>query len=185
MTKRCIPSRRLRPAAAQGFGLPLAMLGCFTLLLGSLSVQTVALEARLEQGASRRQRLAEDLLASAAQRLVGELNGHHRCLLALPLERWSEAGAGCAGAGVQTALRRGNVLGADYQLLAWQPLASGAGADLLLELEPPAVVQGAVQGAAQPGPRRAAFRVAMVAAEEGAPPRVVDLREQGLRGVTP
>jgi len=176
MTRRCIGGRGrgLRPAAEQGFVLPLAMLGCFTLLLSSLSVHTVAMEARLEQGAARRQRLAEDLLASAAQRLVGELNGHHRCLLALPLERWSEAGPGCAGAAVLTTLRRGNVLGEDYQLLAWQPLAGGGGADLLLELEP--------EAEERPGPRRAAFRVALVAGE-GTQPRVVDLLERGLRGV--
>lgn len=155
--------------------LPLAMLGCFTLLLGSLSVQTAALEARLEQGASRRQRQAEDLLASAAQQLVGDLGGHYPCLLSLPLEQWSAAPADCAPAATLSRLQAGQVFGEGYRLLAWQPQAGEAAAELLLELTPNAQVPA--------GPRRAAFRVALAAEATGV--RVVDLRELGLRGVSP
>lgn len=149
------------------------MLGCFSLLLGSLSVQTAALEARLEQGAARRQRQAEDLLASAAQQLVGELAEQHACLLSLPLEHWAAMGTACAPVAVQMQLRNGQVLTESYRLLTWQPQQDGTTAELLLEL--------AGSGQSPPRPRRAVFQVTMQVTASAR--RVLDLRLQGLRGV--
>lgn len=163
-----------------GFALPLALLGAFGLLLGSLALQTVGLAARQQTAVVLRLRQAEDRLASAAHRLVGTISRQHGCLLALPLASWSTAGLACADPAELAQLLES--LGPEglVRLIDWQPGPAGAdgglGADLLLEAQAPA-------GSVPPDepPRRAAFALTLT----GDPLRAADLRGLGLRGVTP
>ena len=92
----------------------------------------------------------------------------------------STAGSACAGpADLAELLERQGTEGR-LRLIDWQPGPPGAGgeleAELLLEAEAPA-------GSVPLGdpPRRAAFALNLL----GQPPRAVDLRGLGLRGVTP
>ena len=169
----CSPGRGI----AGVFLVPLASLASLVLLLGCLSMQSVALQNARRLAALARLRQAEDSLMSAAQLLVARLQSQHRCLLPLALARWSAGG--CASTSQLSDLARGEVDSVPYQLLAWQPQANAAlpavagpdGAELLLELRPrhgePAL--------------RSAFAVGL----EGSPSRVRDLRLLGLRGTAP
>jgi hypothetical protein len=147
------------------------------LLLGSLSVQAVSLQGRLRGSAEQQLQVSEDRLASAAQLLVARIQLHHACLLPLALEQW--AGAGCADATDLEQLLRGEVFGADWQLLHWQPVgaaqgaaAAAAAAEQRLTLEIALAAQGL-----EPS-RRAGFELRLA----GLPWRVVELRPLGLRG---
>lgn len=164
----------LQRPQASGFVLPIALLASLMLMLGSLSLQTVSLQERLRLAGLLRARQAEDLLVSAAQRLLAGLNSHQACLLSLPLEHWAAPGLACAGAAAPPPLP---VLAGAARLVQWRPGPDAA--ELLLEL--PAA------GARAPA-RRGAFRVAL-APRPGpggvAQLQAVDLRWQGLRGVTP
>jgi len=154
----------------QGFILPMAIGSALLLLLGSLSVQTVALQGRLGQASREGRGRQEDALAAAAQQLVAVMNLRHPCLLVLPLTRWSQEGRPCASAPEQAALLRGEGGGSRWHLLDWR--SSAAGAEALIELD------SAASGAP---PRRAAFAVALLAEPLRAqPPRLL-----GLRGVAP
>lgn len=161
-----------------GFALPLALVGAFGLLLGSLALQSVGLAARQQTAVMLRLRQAEDRLASAAHRLVGTISRRHGCLLALPLASWPTAGRACAGPGDVAQLLESLGPEGRVRLIDWQPGAAGAGggveAELLLEAEAP-------EGAAPEGelPRRAAFTLLLA----GEPLRPAELRGQGLRGV--
>lgn len=169
---RAAPAAPTSPGApnAAGFALPLALLVALLLLLGALSAQTASLQLRSRSGNDQRLAAAEDVLQSAAQQLLGRLNRQHRCLLLLPLEQWPRLEGSCGSGAELAALRSDRVLGSAWQLLAWQPGAGGT-ADLLLETLPAAGADG----------QRAQFTVEL----SGNPPRIVDLRLRGLRGVTP
>jgi len=167
-------------AKSAGFALPLALMGGFGLLLGSLALQSVGLAARQQTAVMLRLRQAEDRLASAAHRLVDTISRRHGCLLALPLASWPTAGSACAGPADLVQLLDSQGPEGRLRLIDWQPGPPGAGgeleAELLLEAEAPA-------GSVPLGdpPRRAAFALNLL----GQPPRAVDLRGLGLRGVTP
>jgi len=154
----------------QGFAMPLAVAASLALLLGSLSLQSACLQGHLQTGAELDQRQAEDQLFSAANQLLGALNRHHRCLLALPLEQWASQGQDCSNATEQAALVQNTSLGQPYRLLQWQPRPEAAGSVELL-LEAPA------QGA-RPS-RQAAFAVTL----QGSPALASQLLPLGLRGV--
>lgn len=158
-----------------GFVLPVSIGASLLLVLSGLSLQTATLQARARLGSTLRLRHSEDALLSAAQQLIGQLNQRHGCLLVLPLPDWQDQGTVCADAGEQAGLEAGDVLGVPFRLVEWSPGSSPAGdgsrAELLLELGP----------AGDRLPQRAAFSVQLT----GTPPRAVDLREQGLRGVGP
>ena len=167
--------RRHRPGhqghgSAQGFILPLAISASLLLLLGSLSVQSAALQSRLSQAAREELRQQEDAMISAAQRLVAALNQSHPCLLPLPLASWPEQGRSCADPLQQDAVQRGLGEGRAWRLLDWQPRSDSA--ELLLELEPSAPAGRA---------RRAALSVLL----GGEPLRASSVRLLGLRGITP
>jgi len=170
---------RMRKKSA-GFALPLALMGGFGLLLGSLALQSVGLAARQQSAVMLRLRQAEDRLSSAAHRLVATISQRHACLLALPLANWPTAGSACAGPAELALLQDSPGPEGRVKLIDWQPAAPGAdGAvetELLLEVEAPA---GAVP-LGEP-PRRAAFALSLA----GQPPRPADLWMLGLRGVTP
>ncbi|MFZ0408593.1 MAG: hypothetical protein WAM11_10855 [Cyanobium sp.] len=169
---------RPRSIPATGFLLPLASLASLLLLLGCLSMQTVALQSAQRLAAVARMRQAEDNLMSAAQQLVASLQRQYPCLLPLALDQWS--GAACVNATQLTSLARGDVNAIPYQLVGWRPQAVAAdplgadpvaGAEMLLELRP---------SDGKP-PLRSAFAVAL----QGLPPQVRDLRLLGLRGIAP
>jgi len=165
-----VPRRPQRSRSSeQGFILPLALGVSLLALLGSLSLQSLALQSHLDQANEVGRGRDEDALAGAAQRLVAELNLHHSCLLPLPLSRWSEEGQGCAGLPQQAALQgEGGVFGG--RLLGWSP--GPWDAEALIEADP------AVPGGMA---RRAVFRVPL----QADPPRALFPRLLGLRGVAP
>jgi hypothetical protein len=145
------------------------------LLLGSLSAHSVSLQHRLQGALEQQQRRAEDRLVSVGQQLLADLNRSHACLLALPLERWSDQGLACASAEGVTALRAGQVLGTSYRLIGWRPDVQPA--ELLLEL---------TAAGSQPA-RRGAFAVELMPPQPPSrlQPQVSDVRLLGLRGVEP
>jgi len=159
----------LPPSQESGFVLPLALGVSMLLLLGSLSLQTVALQGHLDQVSQASRGRDEDALVGAAQRLVGELNRRHPCLLPLPLSRWPQDGQACAGLPQQQALLGvGGSFGG--RLIAWHPDLHQA--EALIEADPTG--PGGIA-------RRAAFSVAL----QADPPRALSPRLLGLRGVAP
>ena len=153
------------PDPAGGFVLPLAISACLVALLGSLSVQSAVLQNHWLQASRQGLRQQEDALASAAQQLVGRINRLHPCLLALPLEQWSLAGAHCPAPFPLELLIEGEEPRGHWRLLAWQPgrASEDDSATALLELTP---------SAGRMAPRRARFTVPLA----GEP-----LRAQGVR----
>lgn len=167
--------RRLDPPARDGFVLPLAALVSLLILLGSLSLQSLSLQGQARGEALGQMAIAEDLLASAAQVLVAEIQLHHPCLLALPQEQW--AGAGCVSPMDLAQLGDGEVLGAAWHLVRWQPQATVVApipqkaVDLQIELSASRISP----------PRRSAFLLRLA----GEPWRVRDLVPLGLRAGLP
>lgn len=165
------PRSGLGPVGEPAQVMPLAIGAAALLLLMSLALHGLALQARLQGGALERLRREEDVLVSGAHRLVAALNGSHGCLLAVPLERWEVDGAACATPAVLATLRRAEVMTAPVVLLAWQPQPDGVTAVLELGLEP-----GPGRGA-----RRGRFEVRLL----GVPQQGVDLRTRFLTGGLP
>ena len=159
----------LPPSSESGFVLPLALGVSMLLLMGSLSLQTVALQGHLDQVSQAERGRDEDALVGAAQRLVGELNRRHACLLSLPLSRWPQEGQSCASLPQQEALL-GEARSFGGRLLAWSPGATEA--EALIEAEP--AVHGEIA-------RRAVFKVVL----HSDPLRAQSPRLLGLRGVAP
>lgn len=149
--------------------LPLALGVSMILLLSSLSLQTVALQSHLDQVSQAGRGRDEDALVGAAQRLVGELNRRHACLLSLPLSRWPQEGQSCASLPQQEALV-GEAGSFGGRLLAWSPGATEA--EALIEAEP--AVAGGIA-------RRAVFKVGL----DANPLRAQSPRLMSLRGVAP
>ena len=115
----------IRPVASKGFALPLALITSALLLLSSLSLQTLALQARQRS----RQVLATaqtiDAERSVAMAFQQHATGAHACLLALPSSEW-DGSAVCPGAN-SAALQSGRVADREWQLLQWQPHGAMAG----------------------------------------------------------
>jgi len=124
-----------RPSAQSGFVLPLAISTSVVLLLGSASLHTLALHGRLR---ARQQWLAttqRDQLRSAAMTVMAQASDPaQRCVLAWPSSQWSGVAASCPEADLDR-LRQGDVEGASWQLLHWQPTAEGATLQLALNGE--------------------------------------------------
>ena len=116
---------RLPDPHQRGFALPLALTTSALLLLSSLSLQTLALQARQRSRqslATVQTRDAERSVAMAFQQLAA---GAHACLLALPSSEW-EGSAHCPGAN-PAALQSGRVVDRDWELMSWQPNGVMAG----------------------------------------------------------
>jgi hypothetical protein len=159
----------------QGFALALALVGAMVLLLGCLAAQSSLHQVRLSTAAANEQRRVEDALASAAHQLVDQVVRRHGCLLLLPLQDWAEQGS-CADPLQQASLREGSGPALDYGLLLWRPVSVGSPAEpRRLELE---LVR-------RPSGRHPSWRAAFALDLQGDPPRVLALREFGLRGVRP
>lgn len=149
--------------------LPLALGVSMLMLLSSLSLQTVALQGRFDQVNQAGRGRDEDALVGVAQRLVGELNRRHACLLSLPLSRWPQEGQSCASLPQQQALL-GEPGSFGGRLLTWSPGATEA--EALIEAAP--AVPGGIA-------RRAVFKVFL----QADPLRAQSPRLLGLRGVAP
>jgi hypothetical protein len=145
------------------------------LLLGCLAAQSSLHQIRLATAAANEQRRVEDGLASAAHQLVDEVVRRHGCLLSLPLHDWPGQGV-CADSAQQAGLRQGSVPALAYGLQVWRPVPAVSPTEpRRLELE---LIRRDSGGAP---PWRAAFALDL----GGDPPRVLALREFGLRGVQP
>lgn len=170
--QRWRPTRQRRTA---GLLLPLSGLMSLLLLLGSLSVQTVSLQSRLQGDSEQQLQISEDRLNSAAQLLVARIQQQHACLLLLGLERWSDAA--CASPSEQALLRQGEVFGSAWQLVRWQPdttiQSEGGVQRLTLEL--------ALAAQAGALARRSGFELRLA----GQPSQVQELRPLGLRSERP
>jgi hypothetical protein len=167
---------RLRHRQADpGFALVLALVGAMVLLLGCLAAQSSLHQVRLNTAAANEQRRVEDGLASAAHQLVDQVVRRHSCLLLLPLQDWAEQGR-CADPLQQANLRQGYGPALDYGIVIWRPVPAGSPAEpRRLELE---LVR-------RPAGHQSSWRAAFALDVQGDPPRVLALREFGLRGVQP
>lgn len=170
--------------SSAGFALPMALVGAMGLLLGSLALQSAGLAARYRSAVEQRLLQAEDRLASGAHRLVGTVSRLHGCLLALPLERWTQEGALCSTPEQREALLEQTDATGRLELIRWQPRsapdAGATEAEVEVELRLRAHPTAGSDAAAEPG-RRQIFVFSLA----DAPQRPRDLRSQGLRGVLP
>ena len=118
--------------AAQGFVLPLAIGTSLVLLLGSASVHSLALHARLRAHSSWQEQERQDQLRSAAMAFLEQANTPaQQCLMESPLALWPSQAASC-GAVDAAALRQGQAGPHHWELLDWQPSAQGAELQLRL-----------------------------------------------------
>ena len=117
------------PAADAGFVLPLSITGALVLLLSSLSLQSMLLHTRQVQAAERRRLQAEDLLASAAQRLAADFQGQLACLKAVPLAEWPVQAQRepCPPGLNPDAFEQLRIHGQPVKLASWTPQSDGAG----------------------------------------------------------
>ena len=109
----------------QGFALPLALTTSALLLLSSLSLQTLALHARLRSSQALATAQTRDAERSVAMAFQQHAAGAHACLLALPSRDWNRSEV-CPGAN-PAALQSGRVADRYWQLLDWQPHGVMAG----------------------------------------------------------
>jgi hypothetical protein len=159
------------PPRERAYVMPLAVGAAGLLLLMGLMLQGMALRERLQVDGLERQRREDDILTSAAHQLLGALNGPHRCLVTLPLDRWEVEGLACASPEALATLRRAQVWAVPVRLLSWQPGTDGLAAELEVALE----------ASATQAPRRRRFGARL----EGTPPLVVDLRLRAFGGGQP
>ena len=141
MTVGLLAKRRLRlrchRSAQRGFVLPLAIGTSLVLLLGSASVHTLALHARLRARSNWQLQERRDQLRSAAMAFV-ELAADpaQDCLLASPMQGWEQLHEACPGADPGV-LQQGVVQSSQWRLMDWQPTLHGA--ELTLALVPDGV----------------------------------------------
>ena len=122
-----------------GFVIPLAIGTSLVLLLGSTSLHSLVVHARLRVRSSWQETERRDQLRSAAMAFLGQMNTPQRtCLLDWPSALWHSQKANC-GVSDAVALNQGLVGPVAWTLLDWRP--SGHGAQLHLSL-------GAREGAA-------------------------------------
>ena len=112
--------------AEQGFVLPLAIGTSLVLLLGSASVHTLALHARLRARSSWQNQEQQDQLRSAAMACLAQANTPARqCLMEWPFALWPSQAARC-GATETAGLQQGQAGLHHWELWDWQPSAQGA-----------------------------------------------------------
>lgn len=118
--------------AEKGFVLPLAIGTSLVLLLGSASVHSLSLHARLRARSSWQEQERQDQLRSAAMAFLEQANTPvQRCLMEWPLELWHSQATHC-GTVNASALNQGQAGSHRWELLDWQP--SSQGAELQLRL---------------------------------------------------
>ena len=160
--------------------LPLAWSVSLLLLLSSLSLQALALQAGSLQAVQQRRRQQEDQLMTAAQQLAGRLQRQHACLVLQADRDW--ATAGCATAAELADLRRGEVEGQPWQLLRYSPGLAAS--------HPPSGWEGQESRGRgelllRQGQQAAAFALLWHRPGGDGPPRLLGLRDLGLREPRP
>lgn len=107
---------------------PLAMVGSLVLLLSGLSLQGMVLQGRHLQALELRRQQGEDRLASAAQVLVGQLQGPYRCLRSMPSSAWQRGAlpVDCPPELDPAPLSQWQLDGSVVELISWDPTADGA-----------------------------------------------------------
>ena len=121
-----------RPSAESGFALPLAIGTSLVLLLGSASVHTLALHARLRARSSWQEQKRQDQRRSAAMAFLEQANTPaQRCLMKWPLALWPSQTARCGAVDAAT-LSQGQAGPHRWELVDWQPSAQGAELQLRL-----------------------------------------------------
>lgn len=118
---------RQHPAAQTGFVLPLSSLGALVLLLSSLSMQGLVLQAHRAQASQRARVQRDDQLTSAAQHWASELHGSMACLRQMPSSQWPQQvmSVECPPDLDLQAAQQLEVAGATVRLLSWQPQEIG------------------------------------------------------------
>jgi hypothetical protein len=118
---------RQHPAAQTGFVLPLSSLGALVLLLSSLSMQGLVLQAHRAQASQRARVQRDDQLTSAAQHWASELHGSMACLRQMPSSQWPQQvmAVECPPDLDLQAVQQLEVAGATVRLLSWQPQEIG------------------------------------------------------------
>ena len=121
--------------AHQGFVLPLAITTSLVVLLGSASVHTLSLHARLRARSEWQQLERRDQRRSAAM-LFAERAADPAllCLLAVPKADWAVFVDSCPGADPRS-LQQGVAGSASWRLLDWQPTPEGGALTLALDAE--------------------------------------------------
>ena len=130
-----LPTRRARHGAAgAGFVLPLAISTSMLLLIGSASLHTLALQARLRSQQALAMRHHDDQLQSVAMAFLhSAAAAEQACLLEWPSSLWADLAAVCPQAD-PAALRAGELESITWTLLSWQPEDGLAPARLRLAL---------------------------------------------------
>jgi hypothetical protein len=99
-----------------GFMLPLAVLMTLVLLLGSLSVQGVALQRQMSNSTLLKRRAQEDSLASSAQVVAGALQLSGGCLIQKDYRKWDNEKCYSTNASYLT----GSIAGGTYTVTDYQ-----------------------------------------------------------------
>ena len=121
--------------AHQGFVMPLAITTSLVVLLGSASVHTLSLHARLRARSEWQLQERRDQLRSAAMLFAERAaDPAQLCLLAIPMGDWAASVGSCPGA-VPLSLEKGVVGSASWRLLDWQPTPEGGALTLALDPE--------------------------------------------------
>ncbi|MFZ9946196.1 MAG: hypothetical protein ACO3FN_03870 [Vulcanococcus sp.] len=118
---------RFRSPAQAGFVLPLSIVGALMLLLSSLSMQGLVLQAHQVQAAVRERGQREDRLASAAQHWAAQLQGPLLCLQRTPSADWATQALApeCPPELDLQVVQQVEMGGESVHLLRWEPLAAG------------------------------------------------------------
>ena len=116
------PSSRHRA----GFVLPIAIASSSILLLSSLSLHTLALQARHRARQQWQTAQRRDALHSAVMHFAQRSRGAESCLLALPSEQWLAQAKSVCPAANPTLLRSGAVEGLRWRLKQWTPTMPSA-----------------------------------------------------------
>jgi hypothetical protein len=126
-----------------GFMLPLAVLMTLVLLLGSLSVQGVALQRQMSNSILLKRRAQEDGLASSAQAVAGALQLSGDCLIQKDYSRWRNQNCYSANSSYLTgSIAGGTYTVTDYQYEQNNSSLQSSSADLAISWNPGS---GAVQ----------------------------------------
>lgn len=119
--------------AHQGFVLPLAIGTSLMVLLGSASVHTLSLHARLRARSEWQLQERRDQLRSAAMLFAERAAAPAQlCLLSVPKADWAAFVDSCPGADPRS-LEKGVVGSVSWRMLDWRPTIEGGALTLALD----------------------------------------------------
>lgn len=120
-----------------GFMLPLAVLMTLVLLLGSLSVQGIALQRQMSNSILLKRRAQEDGLASSAQVVTGALQLSGDCLIQKDYSRWRNQSCYSANSSYLTgSIAGGTYIVNDYEYSQNNSNIQSSSADLTISWNP-------------------------------------------------